>query len=251
MLVLTYLGFRTVPTGFIPAQDAGYLIVNLQMPDAATIDRTQPVMTRLAEIARNVPGVGHTVAISGFSILNRVNQTNAGTMFLPLRDFDQRKDHADQSAGAIAGRLMREYSQIQEGFALVLESRRDQYPLAVGLTWAEPDSDLGERLLAALRQAVDESKGDADAPRRIDFDIDGQQVIQLMSGNQGKESVGANQGSSSGDNPSGSPVLDAGTGRVIGIHHFGGVSSNPCLNSATQMKNICPDAGALLSCATN
>jgi len=50
---------------------------------------------------------------------------------------------------------------------------------------------------------------------------------------------------------SGSPVIDAGTGRVLGIHHFGGVSSNPCLNSATQMKNICPDAGALLSCATN
>ncbi len=50
---------------------------------------------------------------------------------------------------------------------------------------------------------------------------------------------------------SGSPVLDAGTGRVIGLHHFGGVSSNPCLNSATQLKNICPNAGSLISCATN
>jgi V8-like Glu-specific endopeptidase len=50
---------------------------------------------------------------------------------------------------------------------------------------------------------------------------------------------------------SGSPVLDAGTGRVIGLHHFGGVSGNPCLNSGTQLKNICPHAGSLLSCATN
>jgi len=50
---------------------------------------------------------------------------------------------------------------------------------------------------------------------------------------------------------SGSPVLDAGTGRAIGIHHFGGVSSNPCLNSATQMRHICSHAGSLLSCATN
>ena len=50
---------------------------------------------------------------------------------------------------------------------------------------------------------------------------------------------------------SGSPVLDAGTGRVIGIHHFGGVSSSSCLNSATQMKHICANAGSLLSCATN
>ena len=65
------------------------------------------------------------------------------------------------------------------GFALVLEPRKGQYPLAVGLTWAEPDSDLGERLLAALRQAVDESKGDYRCAARIDFDIDGQQVIQL------------------------------------------------------------------------
>jgi len=50
---------------------------------------------------------------------------------------------------------------------------------------------------------------------------------------------------------SGSPIIDAGTGRVIGLHHFGGVGGSTCLNSATQLKNICPDAGSLLSCATN
>jgi V8-like Glu-specific endopeptidase len=50
---------------------------------------------------------------------------------------------------------------------------------------------------------------------------------------------------------SGSPVIDAGTGRVIGLHHFGGVTSSPCLNSATQLKNVCASAGSLLTCATN
>jgi V8-like Glu-specific endopeptidase len=50
---------------------------------------------------------------------------------------------------------------------------------------------------------------------------------------------------------SGSPIMDAGTGRIIGLHHFGGVSSNPCLNSATQLKNVCASAGSLLTCATN
>lgn len=50
---------------------------------------------------------------------------------------------------------------------------------------------------------------------------------------------------------SGSPVIDASTGRVTGLHHFGGVSSSPCLNSATQMKNVCANAGSLLFCATN
>ncbi len=118
---LTYLGFQSVPTGFIPAQDTGYLIVSLQMPDAATIDRTERVMTRLAGIARTVPGVGHTIAISGLSALNRVNQTNAGAMFLPLKDFDERANHPEQSAAAIAARLTREYGEVQEGFALVLQ----------------------------------------------------------------------------------------------------------------------------------
>ncbi len=50
---------------------------------------------------------------------------------------------------------------------------------------------------------------------------------------------------------SGSPIMDAGTGRIIGLHHLGGVGGATCLNSATQMKNVCPNAGALLSCATN
>ena len=50
---------------------------------------------------------------------------------------------------------------------------------------------------------------------------------------------------------SGSPIMDAGTGRIIGLHHFGGVSSSSCLNSATQMKNVCANAGSLLSCASN
>jgi multidrug efflux pump len=120
LLFLTYGAFKTVPTGFIPNQDAGYLMVTLQMPDAATIDRTERVMQRLSDIATHTPGVADTIAISGLSILTRTNQTNAGTMFVPLASFDERTRHADQSAQAIAGKLMRAYSQIQEGFALVL-----------------------------------------------------------------------------------------------------------------------------------
>ncbi|HKH47586.1 MAG TPA: trypsin-like peptidase domain-containing protein [Thermoanaerobaculia bacterium] len=50
---------------------------------------------------------------------------------------------------------------------------------------------------------------------------------------------------------SGSPIMDAGTGRIIGLHHLGGVSSSPCENAGTMMKNVCPNAGALLACATN
>ena len=50
---------------------------------------------------------------------------------------------------------------------------------------------------------------------------------------------------------SGSPIMDAGTGRIIGLHHFGGVGGSTCLNSATQMRQVCSNAGALLTCAIN
>jgi len=50
---------------------------------------------------------------------------------------------------------------------------------------------------------------------------------------------------------SGSPIMDGGTGRIIGLHHFGGVTNSPCRNAATQMRQICSNAGSLLTCATN
>ena len=57
---------KTVPTGFIPAQDQGYLIVNVQMPDASSIDRTEAVMARISDIARSTPGIrAATSAVSG------------------------------------------------------------------------------------------------------------------------------------------------------------------------------------------
>lgn len=120
LLALTYYGFRIVPAGFIPSQDMGYLIVAVQLPDAATIDRTERVMTRVAQIASETPGVLNTFTIPGFSLLNRTNQTSAGTMFIPLTEFAQRSKHPGQTAGAIAASLMAKYSEIQEGQVLVL-----------------------------------------------------------------------------------------------------------------------------------
>ncbi len=63
-LGLTYFGFTTVPTGFIPAQDMGYMFVSLKMPDAASIDRTEETVAKVAEMTRATPGVYSTFAIS-------------------------------------------------------------------------------------------------------------------------------------------------------------------------------------------
>jgi V8-like Glu-specific endopeptidase len=74
-------------------------------------------------------------------------------------------------------------------------------------------------------------------------------VNQTYGGSASGSQVGYGCDSEGGS--SGSPIMDAGTGRIIGLHHFGGVTGNPCRNSATQMRQICSNAGSLLSCATN
>jgi hydrophobe/amphiphile efflux-1 (HAE1) family protein len=119
LLVLTYFAFQRVPTGFIPTQDKGYVIANLQMPDASSIQRTDATIRRMAEIAHQTPGVKYTFAIAGFSALSFTNQSNTGAMFVTLEDFDKRGGDPALTQEAIIGNLMREYSQIQDGFALV------------------------------------------------------------------------------------------------------------------------------------
>ena len=69
LIGLTYLGFRAVPAGFIPEQDKGYLVVNAQLPDGASLERSDEVIARMTAIARKIEGVGHTISVPGYSIL--------------------------------------------------------------------------------------------------------------------------------------------------------------------------------------
>ena len=78
LMFLTYLGFKTVPAGFIPQQDQGYLIVALQLPDASAIDRTDAVLNRMAEIAQKVPGVEATFAVTGLNLLTGTTSDERG-----------------------------------------------------------------------------------------------------------------------------------------------------------------------------
>ena len=102
LMGLTYLGFSTTPTGFVPPQDKQYLVAFAQLPDAATLDRSEDVIKRMSEIASKHPGVENTVAFPGLSINGFTNSPNSGIVFVTLKDFDQRKD-ASMSADAIAG----------------------------------------------------------------------------------------------------------------------------------------------------
>ena len=78
LIVLTWLGFTTTPTGFVPTQDKQYLVAFAQLPDAASLDRTEDVIKRMSEIALKQPGVESAVAFPGLSINGFTNSPNAG-----------------------------------------------------------------------------------------------------------------------------------------------------------------------------
>ncbi len=111
---LTYHGLTTVPTGFIPVQDQGYLIVNVQMPDACAIDRTEKTMAKLSAIARDTPGIRGAFTVAGLSILSRSNSSAAGVMFTPLLPFADRVGHPEMTAMAIAKHLSEQLAGLQE-----------------------------------------------------------------------------------------------------------------------------------------
>jgi len=91
LLFLTYTTMMAAPTGFIPTQDKGYLLLNVQLPDAASTNRTQEVMAQIDKLVRNLPGVEHTVSISGQSLLLGANAPNFGSMNVMLRPFEERR----------------------------------------------------------------------------------------------------------------------------------------------------------------
>ncbi len=106
LLFLTYFGLAWAPTGFIPTQDQGYLLVNAQLPDSASVQRTREVMQRIDQIARGIPGVAHTVGVSGTSFLLGSNGSNLGSMFVVLDPFDERQTR-DRYDAVIAQKLQR------------------------------------------------------------------------------------------------------------------------------------------------
>jgi len=118
LLALTWFGFAHTPTGFVPPQDKQYLVAYAQLPDAATLDRTESVIRRMSTIALATPGVESVPAFPGLSINGFTNATNAGIAFTPLKPFEQRRD-SDRSAGAIAATLGAQYGRIQDAYIAV------------------------------------------------------------------------------------------------------------------------------------
>jgi hydrophobe/amphiphile efflux-1 (HAE1) family protein len=127
LLYLTYYGMTHVPTGFIPNQDKGYLLVDLRMPDSSSIERTRAVIQQVESLLRptehgdqdasstathahdgsnrnGIPGIAHTIGVTGQSFVQNAVASNYGSLFIILEDFHHREE-AEKKARVIAGRI--------------------------------------------------------------------------------------------------------------------------------------------------
>jgi multidrug efflux pump len=141
LLTLTYWGFTKLPLGFIPQQDMGRLIVNIALPDSASVERTQGVIAQVDRMLRETKGVRHVVGIAGMSFLMSANSSNFGSMFVILDSSDERQTpdlHADAIMAGLRRRLNREMTDavvsvfgaspvpglgVAGGFKLMVEDR--------------------------------------------------------------------------------------------------------------------------------
>ncbi len=119
LVYATNAAFQAVPRGFIPQLDQGYAIVVVQLPDGASLNRTDAVIRRASEIVRTTPGVGNAVGFAGFSGATFTNATNAGVIFAPFEPFEKRLAEG-HPADAIIGQLYARLQEIQEAFIIAV-----------------------------------------------------------------------------------------------------------------------------------
>src|SRR5207249_7259332 len=106
-----------VPTSFLPDEDQGYLFLHLQLPNAASIERTEDAAAKIEKILANTPGVQYTTTVAGFSLLSFVRTTYNGFFFVTLKDWDERKSRQEQYR-QILQHVNQELSKLPDGFAL-------------------------------------------------------------------------------------------------------------------------------------
>ena len=153
---------KVIPRGFIPNEDQGYVVGVVSLPDGASVSRTRTYMAQVVpELLRtpaDQPAVMHAFAISGFDLIGGGEKTNAGTIFLPLKPWDQRQQGAEQLAGMLTGAAAKAPQGIcfvvnpppirgigsAGGFEFYLQAREDDDPARLG--------KVLDKLVAALRQ---------------------------------------------------------------------------------------------------
>ncbi|MDB6171558.1 MAG: transporter, hydrophobe/amphiphile efflux family [Chthoniobacteraceae bacterium] len=155
LLFLTVSIFKKVPDGFVPTQDKQYLVSFAQLPDAASLDRTDAVIRRMGEIALKHPGVASAVAFPGLSINGFTNSPNSGIVFATLKPFEERRD-PKLSGTAIAAQLQSDFGEIQEAVVAIFPPPPVNGLGSIGgfKLYVEDRADLGYDALYNATQAL-------------------------------------------------------------------------------------------------
>ena len=155
----TWWAYNKVPTGFVPDSDQGYAIVVVQLPDGASLERTDAVVHKAQQIAQSSPGVGHVIGVAGFSGATFTAASNAATLFVPFKPFDERLKEG-LSAQVVVGELQKRVFAIEEGFVFVINPPTIQ-GLGQGGGYKMQVQDREGVGLIALEQAADALIGKA------------------------------------------------------------------------------------------
>jgi multidrug efflux pump len=160
LLSLTYWEFGRLPTGYIPAQDKGYLLIPVQLPDSASMERTQEVVDHIERICKETPGIAHTISSAGQSFTLGAFGSNFANFFVMLDDFSERRGPGLYSDEIIAKLRKRIADEIPEANVLVLGPPAvNGLGSASGFKFAVEDrGDLG---LEELQKRTDELIRDA------------------------------------------------------------------------------------------
>jgi len=121
LIALTGFLFKEVPTGFVPEEDQGYVLLIVQLPDAATIERTVAVMGQVSEMALKAPGVDNVQEIQGYNVIDALKQSNAGVAFVVLKPWEERTT-PDTQIDAIIKNLQDQVNQIPGARILVVNA---------------------------------------------------------------------------------------------------------------------------------
>lgn len=124
ILLCIYVGtsllFRSKPTGFIPTEDEGRLYITFELPEASSTTRSLEVLTKLQNILKEVPGVGHYAALGGLNVVTFATKSNSGTIFCQLKPWDERTDKSLQLQ-SIIGELQKRFASIKEANIVVIQ----------------------------------------------------------------------------------------------------------------------------------
>jgi HAE1 family hydrophobic/amphiphilic exporter-1 len=153
LCLLTVFLFRAIPGGFVPEEDQGYFLALVQLPDAATIERTKSVMNQVSEMAQKTPGVADVVEVAGYNVIDQIKQPFTGFAFVILKPWDERKTPETQLEAIMAG-MRAKVSAIPQ--ARVMIANAPSIP-GLGATggFKYEIQDLNDQGVEALTHAVD------------------------------------------------------------------------------------------------